>query len=121
MKKSDFIVEVAKKSGLSQVKAGEVVNTMLDVITEALKSGDKVTLTGFGTFEVRERAARVVTDIRTREKRQTPASKHPAFSSGAVLKAAVSPRTVAAKPAANKASAKTAPAKSSAKSKGKKG
>jgi len=96
MKKSDFVVEVAKKAGVSQAKAGEYVNAMLDVITDALKSGDKVTLTGFGTFEVRERAPRVVTDIRTREKRQTPASKHPAFSSGAVLKEAVSPKAMPA-------------------------
>jgi len=99
MKKSDFVAEIAKKTGLSQVKSSEVVNAVLEAISDALKAGDKVTLTGFGTFEVRDRAARMVTDIRTKEKRQTPASKYPAFSSGAVLKAAVRPAAnIPAKP-----------------------
>ena len=97
MKKSDFVAEVAKKTGLSQAKSNEYLTAVLGVITDTLKSGDKVTLTGFGSFEVRDRAARMVTDIRTKEKKQTPASKYPAFSSGAVLKAAVKP--AASKPA----------------------
>ena len=90
MKKSDFVAEVAKKTGMSKVKADEAVNAVIDAITDILKSGDKVTLTGFGTFEVRDRAARTVTDIRTKQKKVAPASKRPAFSAGAVLKAAVS-------------------------------
>jgi len=89
MHKSDFAAAVAQKTGLSKVKAGETVDAILDLITETLKKGDKLTLTGFGTFEVRNRAARQVTDIRTKQKRTTPASKHPAFSAGAVLKAAI--------------------------------
>jgi len=89
MHKSDFVAAVAEKTGLSRVKAAETVDAFLDVITETLKSGDKLTLTGFGTFEVRNRAARQVTDIRTKQKKMTPASKHPSFSAGAVLKAAI--------------------------------
>ncbi len=99
MKKSDFVAEVAKKTGMSRVKADEAVNAVLDVIMDALKTGEKVTLTGFGTFEVRDRAARMVTDIRTKQKRMTPASQRPAFSAGAVLKAAVSAKGEHNKPA----------------------
>jgi len=88
---------------MSRVKADEAVNAVLEVITESLKSGDKVTLTGFGTFEVRNRAARMVTDIRTKQKKMTPASQRPAFSAGAVLKAAVSAKKEEhSKPAASK-------------------
>jgi DNA-binding protein HU-beta len=97
MKKSDFVAEVAKKTGMSRAKADEAVNAVLDAITETLKSGDKVTLTGFGSFEVRHRAARPGRDIRTKQKITIPASQRPVFSAGAVLKAAVS-----AKPASKK-------------------
>jgi DNA-binding protein HU-beta len=90
MNKTEFIAEVAKKTGMSHVKADEAVNAVLDAITEALIKGEKVTLTGFGSFEVRQRAARPGRNIRTREKIMIPAGKHPAFSAGAVLKAAVS-------------------------------
>ena len=110
MKKSDFVAEVAKKTGLSQAKSNDFLTAVLDVITDTLKAGDKVTLTGFGSFEVRDRAARVVTDIRTKEKKQTPASKYPAFSSGAVLKAAVKP--AASKPAQPASKAKSTSSKS---------
>jgi len=89
MHKSDFVAAVAEKTGLSKVKAGETVDAVLDLITETLKKGDKLTLTGFGSFEVRHRAARQVTDIRTKKKKAVPASKHPSFSAGAVLKAAI--------------------------------
>lgn len=101
MNKTEFIDNVAKKTGMSRTKADEAVNAVLDAITEALKNGEKVTLTGFGSFEVRERAARPGRDIRTKQKITIPAGKHPAFSAGAVLKA-----TVSAKPAAKAAKAK---------------
>jgi DNA-binding protein HU-beta len=90
MKKSDFVAAVAQKTGMSRTKADEAVNAVLDLITETLKSGDKLTLTGFGSFEVRERAARPGRDIRTKQKITIPASKRPVFSAGAVLKSAVS-------------------------------
>ena len=90
MKKSDFVAAVAQKTGMSRAKADEAVNAILDLITDTLKGGDKLTLTGFGSFEVRERAARPGRDIRTKQKITIPASKRPVFSAGAVLKAAVS-------------------------------
>ena len=93
MKKSDFVAEVAKKVGLSQAKTGELVNAVLDVITETLKAGDKVTLTGFGTFEARHRAERKGRDIRTKATITIPASTRPVFTAGAVLKDAVHPKS----------------------------
>lgn len=90
MKKSDFVVAVAEKTGMSRAKADEAVNTILNLITETLKKGEKLTLTGFGSFEVRHRAARPGRDIRTKQKITIPASKRPVFSAGAVLKEAVS-------------------------------
>jgi len=90
MKKSEFIAAVAKEAGTTRVEADKVINVVLDVITKSLKSGDKVTLTGFGTFEVRQRAARVGMNIRTRQKIKIPASKRPVFSAGAVLKGTIS-------------------------------
>ena len=74
MKKSDFVVALANKADISQAKTNEYLNAMLEVITDALIAGDKVTLTGFGTFEVRDRAAQMVTDIRSKEKKQSPFS-----------------------------------------------
>ncbi|MHB8625405.1 MAG: HU family DNA-binding protein [Aggregatilineales bacterium] len=90
MKKSDFVAAVATKTGMSRAKADEAVNAILDLITETMKKGEKLTLTGFGSFEVRHRAARPGRDIRTKQKITIPASKRPVFSAGAVLKSAVS-------------------------------
>lgn len=98
MKKSDFVAAIASKTGLSRTKADEVVNTVIAVITETLKSGDKVTLTGFGTFEVRARAERKGRDIRTKAVITIPASKRPVFSAGAVLKESISPKVKKAAP-----------------------
>ena len=106
MKKSEFIAAVAKEAGTSRVEADKLINTALDVITKSLKGGDKVTLTGFGTFEVRQRAARVGMNIRTRQKIKIPASKRPVFSAGAVLKGTISGKRPAAKAAKGKAKAK---------------
>jgi DNA-binding protein HU-beta len=89
VKKSDFIAAVAKEAGVTRVEADKVVNAVLNVVTKTLKGGEKVTLTGFGTFEVRERAARSGMNIRTKEKIKIPASKRPVFSAGAVLKATI--------------------------------
>ena len=58
MQKTDFIKAVAEKAGVSQKETKLVVDSALDVITEQLRNGEKVTLTGFGTFEVRSRQAR---------------------------------------------------------------
>lgn len=100
MKKSEFVAAVAKEAGITRVQADKVVNAALSVISHTLKDGDKVTLTGFGTFEVRERAARAGMNIRTKEKIRIPASKRPVFSPGAVLRNSISGKGGAKKVAA---------------------
>ena len=112
MKKSEFVVQVAKEAGVTRGEADKVVNAALSVITSTLKGGDKVTLTGFGTFEVRKRGERAGMNIRTREKIRIPASKRPVFSAGAVLKGQITgKRKLAKKPAARKPAAKPAAGK----------
>ena len=59
MTKIQFAAAVAEKAGLTNRQAEKAINAAMDVVTEALANGEKVQLTGFGTFEVRERAARV--------------------------------------------------------------
>ncbi len=89
MNKSELIAEVAEKAGLTKRDADAAVKAVVDSITEALVNGDKVQLVGFGTFEVRERAARFGRDPRTGESMEIPASKAPAFKGGQGLKDAV--------------------------------
>ena len=110
MQKSEFIEHVAKEANVTKTEADKVVRATLDVIKTALASGDKVTLVGFGSFEVRERGERTVTSIRSKEKVIVPATKLPAFSAGSELKAAVSGKTAAAKAPAAAAPAAKAPA-----------
>jgi len=75
---------------MTQADSGKAVDAVIDTITKALKGGDKVTLTGFGTFEVRKTAARVGTNPKTKQKIQIAAGKRAAFSAGSILKEAVS-------------------------------
>jgi DNA-binding protein HU-beta len=89
MQKTDFIKAVAEKTGISQKETKQVVDAALVVIEDALKSGEKVTLTGFGTFEVRERQARDGVNPQTRAKIKIPATKTPGFSASSTLKDAV--------------------------------
>jgi DNA-binding protein HU-beta len=89
MQKTDFVKKVAEKAQVSQKVAKEVVDASLDVITEALTAGEKVTLTGFGTFEVRSRQAREGVNPQTRAKIQIPETKTPGFSASSTLKDAV--------------------------------
>ena len=89
MNKAEFIAAIAEKSGLTQKQSGIALNAVLDVITQALKSGDRIQLTGFGTFEVRERAARKGHNPSTGEAMEIPASKAPAFKPGKSLKDAL--------------------------------
>ena len=81
MTKVELIAAVAEKANLTKKDAEAAVNGALDVITESLKGGDKVTLVGFGTFEVRERPER--------KGRNPQTSKLPAFKAGKALKDAV--------------------------------
>lgn len=89
MQKTDFIKAVAERAGASQKETRQVVEAMLDVIQETLQKGEKVTLTGFGTFEVRHRQAREGVNPQTRDKIHIPATKTPGFSASSTLKEAV--------------------------------
>ena len=97
MQKTELIAAVAKKSNVSQAVAATIVNGVLDTIAEALKSGEKVTLTGFGTFEARNTAARTGVNPRTKEKIQIAAGRRASFSAGSLLKSAVAPKAGGAK------------------------
>ncbi len=101
MQKTDLIAQVAQKTGQTQVDTAKTINAALDAITAALKAGEKVTLTGFGTFEVHKTAARTGINPRTRQKLHIPAGKRARFSAGSLLKAAVRGKKPA-KPATNK-------------------
>ena len=86
MNKTQLIEAVAAKADLKKKDAEAAVNAVTAAIAEALKAGDKVQLVGFGTFEVKERAAREGRNPKTGEKITIAASKHPAFTAGKALK-----------------------------------
>ncbi len=88
MNKTELVAAVAEK-GFSKKDAEKAVAAVFGSIEEALKAGDKVQLIGFGTFEVRERAAKQGRNPRTGETMMFEASKVPAFKAGAALKAAI--------------------------------
>lgn len=88
--KADLVKELAEKIGVGQKDVKALVDGMLSSISSHLKSGNKVQLTGFGTFEVRERSARTGVKPGTTEKIQIPASKYPAFKAGKGLKDEIS-------------------------------
>ena len=89
MNKTQFIEAIAAKADIKKKDAEAAVNAMTDIIAEALKAGDKVQLVGFGTFDVKERAAREGRNPRTGETIKIAASKSPAFSAGKGLKDAI--------------------------------
>ena len=89
MNKADFIEAVADGAELTKADAGRAVDAMIAAVTKALKKGDTVTLVGFGTFQVRERAARSGRNPKTGETIKIDASKNPAFKAGKALKDAV--------------------------------
>jgi DNA-binding protein HU-beta len=87
--KQEFVDKVATKSGLTRRDAGKAVEAVLDSITEALKSRQDVSFTGFGKFSTSDRAARQGVNPRTKEKVTIPAATVPKFSAGSALKSAV--------------------------------
>ena len=89
MNKAELINAVAEKAGLSKKDTETVVNATIDVIAGALADGDKVQLVGFGSFEVKKRAARVGRNPKTKESIEIPASVVPVFKAGKALKDAV--------------------------------
>ena len=86
MNKSDLVAAMAAKTGDTKKSAEETLNAFVDVVTEALVKGDKVQLVGFGSFEVRKRAARKGRNPQTKEEIKIPASKAPVFKAGKALK-----------------------------------
>ena len=90
MNKADLVAAVAEKAGISKKDSEKAVSAVLDAITEALVEGDKVSLVGFGSFEVKTRGPRKGINPRTKEEITIEASKLPAFKAGKALKDAVS-------------------------------
>ncbi len=86
MNKTELIASVAEAAGISKKDAAAAVDATFASISKAMADGDKVQLIGFGTFEVRERAAREAKNPRTGEKLQIAACKVPAFKAGKALK-----------------------------------
>ena len=89
MNKAELINSVAASADVSKKEAEAVVSATFDAITAALKDGDKVQLVGFGSFEVKKRAARVGRNPRTGESMTYPACKLPVFKPGNALKDAI--------------------------------
>jgi len=89
MNKNELIAAMAEKSGLSKKDAGAALDAFTASVQGALKSGDKVQIVGFGSFEVKARAARTGKNPRTGETVKIKASKAPAFKSGKALKDAL--------------------------------
>lgn len=90
MTKAELVAAVAGKTQLSKKDSEAAVKAVIETITETLGKGDSIQLVGFGTFEVRERAARSGINPRTKKKIQIAATKVPAFKAGRALKDAVS-------------------------------
>ena len=86
MNKSDLVAAMAAKTGDTKKSAEETLNAFIDVVTDALVKGEKVQLVGFGSFEVRKRAARKGRNPQTKEEIKIPASKAPVFKAGKALK-----------------------------------
>ena len=89
MNKAELIAAVAEKASLSKKDSEAAVNAALEAISAALQDGDKVQLVGFGSFEVKKRAARTGRNPRTKEVVEIPASQVPVFKAGKALKDAV--------------------------------
>lgn len=90
MNKTELIVAMADKTGFTKKDAEKALNAFVEVVEEALVKGDKVQLIGFGSFEVRERAAKEGINPQTKQPMMIPASKNPVFKAGKALKDAVS-------------------------------
>ncbi len=86
MNKSQLIDRIAEEAGINKTEAGKALGAMLDAVTDTLKDGGKVSLIGFGTFSVQERAAREGHNPATGKKIKIAAKKVPKFKAGAELK-----------------------------------
>ena len=86
MNKAELVALVAEKVDLTKKATEEVINILFDTISETLETGEKVVISGFGTFEIRSRVARTGRNPRTGDDIDIPAQKTPAFRTGKVLK-----------------------------------
>ena len=91
MNKGELVDAVSEKASVTKKQADAVLSAALETIIEAVSSGDKVTLVGFGSFESRERKAREGRNPKTHEKMEIPATKVPAFSAGKMFRERVAP------------------------------
>lgn len=89
MNKTELVAGVAEQAGLTKKDAEKAVNALFDCVQQALAGGEKVQLIGFGTFEVKKRAARKGRNPRTGQDIEIPASSSPSFKAGKALKDAV--------------------------------
>jgi DNA-binding protein HU-beta len=89
MNKADLIDAIAKKAEMTKKDAGVALDAIIEAISGSLAKGEKVTLVGFGTFDVRDRKARTGVNPRTKAKIKIPASKAPVFKAGKELKGKV--------------------------------
>lgn len=90
MNKTELIAAAAQKSGISKKDAERVINAAVDAITAQLQSGNRVQLSGFGIFEVKNREARIGRNPKTKEAIEIPATKLPVFKASKALKDIVS-------------------------------
>jgi DNA-binding protein HU-beta len=91
MNKGELVDAVAARADVTKKQADTVISAVVESIMEAVSSGDKVTLVGFGSFESRDRKAREGRNPKTGEKMEIPATKVPAFSAGKLFKERVAP------------------------------
>ena len=89
MNKGEFVEALADRLDVSRAQADRALSAVLDIVTEQLAKGEKISFTGFGSFEVSERAARTGRNPKTGESLQIAAARVPKFSAGASLKATV--------------------------------
>ena len=86
MNKTELIAAIADKAGIAKKDADKALAAFIETVTDELKAGGKVQLVGFGTFEVKERAARVGINPQTKAQIKIPASKAPVFKAGNTFK-----------------------------------
>lgn len=89
MNKTELIAAVADKAALSKKDADKAISALIDVVVDGVAAGEKIQIVGFGTFEARERAARVGINPQTKQQIQISASKVPGFKAGKAFKDAV--------------------------------
>lgn len=86
MNKSELITAIASKANTTQAEAGRVLNAFLETVTEVLQKGESLVLVGFGSFDVKDRAARQARNLQTGKPMTIPAKKAPVFKAGKTLK-----------------------------------